>query len=292
MTLAARVIPSGIIEFAEFGITDDHNFVVQNYKIISGQAEKSKSLWFESKIGGSSNPRFMCLLDANRQNLSNVEVGVEKTREKKLGGSIGGKYFSEDDFKKLKKDLDKFEGDIKTEKPGSDKYNKAIQDIAKEFPTFSQLIQNPNDRKQILKFLGKEEGGIRNQLNNAEQKINVARGLQASVQKEAKVQQQVSSGKFEISVQGIWPTIVIKKLNLGNPEVYNKQLGFVAGQISNFYVDMLNSLDELNKNITNYVATSSDTQKSTGSQTYAFKCVKNAGDIQKNVLDIEKKKKT
>jgi hypothetical protein len=44
----------------------------------------------------------------------------------------------------------------------------------------------------------------------------------------------------------------------------------------------------LSTNITNFVATSSDTQKNTGSQTYAIKSMKNADNIKSNILDIKK----
>jgi hypothetical protein len=71
-------------------------------------------------------------------------------------------------------------------------------------------------------------------------------------------------------------------------EEYGQMTGYINGAINNFYIDLLDNLEQLTENVTNFVATSTDTQKSTGSQTYAFKSMKNAQDIKDNILDIRK----
>lgn len=281
MTLVARVMPAGIIEFAEFGVTTFHDFVLQNYKIIGNQRENATSLWFESKSGGGDYPRFMCLLEPQREKLAGIETGTDKTKIKQFSYNLGGSSFAEKDLRTLLNKLNDAEVNVRSKKQEDNlKAIKILSDTFKEFQ--NKPDSEKNSRKIMLDFIE----SIRKQIADQSEKIRIAKGIQESLQ-----EQETGIGQFDIPIQGIWNTIVIQKLNLGNPEIYNKQLGFVAGEISNFYVDMLDSLDQLNTNMTNYVATSSDSQRSTGSQTYAFKSIKNAQDIKEKILKIQSSKK-
>lgn len=281
MTLVARVMPAGIIEFAEFGVTTFHDFVLQNYKIIGNQRENATSLWFESKSGGGDYPRFMCLLEPQREKLAGIETGTDKTKIKQFSYNLGGSSFAEKDLRILLNKLNDAEANVSSKKQENNlKAIKILSDTFKEFQ--NKPDSEKNSRKIMLDFIK----SIRKQIADQSEKIRIAKGIQESLQ-----DQETGIGQFDIPIQGIWNTIVIQKLNLGNPEIYNKQLGFVAGEISNFYVDMLDSLDQLNTNMTNYVATSSDSQRSTGSQTYAFKSIKNAQDIKEKILKIQSSKK-
>lgn len=287
MTLVARVMPAGIIEFAEFGITTYHDLIIKNYKIIGGQSETARALWFESKGEDTTYPRFMCLLEPQISQLTGVESGIEKTKIKQLSYNVGGFSFPENELASVKaKILDVAAANIRSNK--SDDNKKAVNLLNDKFPEFKQKSEEEKKNKEnVLQFIQ----SIRDQIAAQSEKIRVAKGLQPALQKEAKQEKQTGSGQFEISIQGIWNTMVIQKLNLGNPDVYNKKLGFVAGEISNFYIDILDNLEQLNTNVTNYVATSSDTQRDTGSQTYANESIKNANEIAKSVNAIESKKK-
>lgn len=287
MTLVARVMQSGIVEFAEFGITTFHDLIIKNYKIIGGQSETARALWFETKGADTSYPRFMCLLEPQREKLAGVESGIDKTKIQQLSYNVGGKTFPEKELGNIKtKILDVAAANIKTNK--IEDYQKAIKLLDDNFPEFQQKSQEEKkDKQNVLEFIQ----SIKDELANQTEKIRIAKGLQPSLKREAKEQRQTGSGQFEIAIQGIWNTIVVQKLNLGNPEIYNKQLGFVAGEISNFYIDILDNLEQLNTNITNYVATSSDTQRDTRSQTYADESIKNASEIVKGVNAIKTSKK-
>lgn len=286
MTLVARVFPAGYIEFAEFGVTTLHDLILKNYRMIGSQSETARALWFESNGEDASYPKFMCLLEPQRDKLSGVESGIDKTKLKQLSYNVGGFSFPEKNLPSVERLLRKAESNIKSKLPKDNQ--DAIELLNNTFQDFSKKPeQEKKSRKSVLEFIKL----IQQEIVNQSRKIKVARGLQPSIQKESKEEPQISYGKFGFSVQGIWNTIRVEKLSVGNPETYNKQLGFVAGEISNFYVDMLESLEELNKNMTNYVATSSDTQRDTGSQTYAFKSMKNAHDIREKILKIESGKK-
>jgi hypothetical protein len=286
MTLVARVMPAGIIEFAEFGITTYHDLIIKNYKIIGGQSETARVLWFESKGEDTTYPRFMCLLEPQISQLTGVESGAEKTKIKQLSYNVGGLSFPENQLANVKNILNSTQANINSKKPEDNK--KAIETLSKTFEEFNKNSEEEKKNKEnVLQFIQ----SIRDQLAAQSEKIKVAKGLQPAIQKEAKQEKQTGSGQFEIAIQGIWNTMVIQKLNLGNPDIYNKKLGFVAGEISNFYIDILDNLEQLNTNVTNYVATSSDTQRDTGSQTYANESIKNANEIAKSVNAIESKKK-
>ena len=291
MTLVARVMPAGIIEFAEFGVTTLHDLIINNYKIIGGQSETARVLWFESKGADTSYPRFMCLLEPQISQLTGVESGAQKTKIKQLSYNVGGLSFPENQLRDIKnKVLDVAVANINRPTKGNEEndFQKAIKLLDDKFPEFKQKSEEEKKNKEnVLQFIQ----SIRDQLAAQSEKIKVAKGLQPAIQTEAKQEKQTGSGQFEIAIQGIWNTIVIQKLNLGNPDIYNKKLGFVAGEISNFYVDILDNLEQLNTNVTNYVATSSDTQRDTGSQKYANESIKNANEIAKSVNAIESKKK-
>jgi len=289
--LVARVIGTRV-EFAEFAVTNSPEFAKTNYLLIPGQKteEKGGPIWFVTKV--AEYPRYLCLIDSQ---IPVSDIGYSEkdklAKEKEMSYFVGGKSFPESLNKKLRDLIRNIESSIKVEKPGTEKYNKAVSLLKDNFPNFQNEVSDTNSREQVLKYIQ----SLRDQIVKSAEKISQIKGenppVQEAVAQKGEAEKIKSSGKFNFSVKGIWPTIVVEKLEIGSPEVYNKQAGFVAGEISNFYVDILESLDKLSKSVTNYVATSSDTQKNTGSKTYAQQSKDNAEAIVNSVTKIEEKNK-
>lgn len=295
--IICRVRPgTGIIEFAEFLVSSYDTGILEKgeYRPFK-TSSKANSVWLMSESG--TGPRFVCLVDTKIDTVRAIyakaglappeELKREKEQFEKV--SIGGlETASIKDINTVSQKMTALTSMIKSAKDFASKNksaeaNKEIQKIASQlqafqFPAFDAKVKNKNSIKELEDFVKSIQGDIiaaRNQLN--------PKSLEEQLVQEAK-------DEFEFPIQGIWPTIKMKdvSINFGNPEEYGQMTGYIAGAINNFYVDLLENLDNLTTSVTNFVATSSDTQRKTGSQTYAMQSMQKAEAIKNNILDIKK----
>jgi chromosome segregation and condensation protein ScpB len=323
MYLVCRVIPGkNIIEFAEFLVSIDDSIVTKEGYHPIESSEKATSVWLRANSAGG--PQFVCLVDTTPETVrqiyqkANIEPPEQIKREKEQveKSTIGGLDLAPKDIETLNKNLNTLTAEITRFKELFTKINKAQQEFDKkpteinnvllnkakkeveelfrkdniqnlftyfnQFPAFQENVnvKSLNEFVTSLKQLEDFISSIRNDIKNKNTKLQEAEEKQ-------KLQ---SSGQFQFPIQGVWETIKMKNIsiNFGSMEEYGQMTGYINGAINNFYVDLLDNLDNLTENVTNFVATSADTQRSTGSQTYALKSMKNAQDIKDNILDIRK----
>lgn len=299
---------NGFVEFAEFGVTDRPEWLSNNgYLLISGQSEVATgALWFETSRADSI--RWVALIDPGKHDLSkfNFGVGSQRVKQTKKTFNVAGatnKDLVQSNIAKNKDSLSQINDKIQQFTQTKDEkvqrnllrdLTKLVESVNKSlssvYPEFKKKYDEiPEDKKNDIKTLVNLFSTF---LTNIENLYNqqIEKPSTSSLQTEAVI---AGSGTFVFPIAGIWNTIKIRETTifLGSPEIYNKQVGYIAGAINNFYIDILENLDQLNMNITNYVATSSDTQKTSGSQTYAAKSIENAENIKKSVSEIESKKK-
>ena len=287
-------MPKLFAKFANF-YTLGQIFIIEKAKYKPFKtSEKANSVWLFSE---SSGPRFICLVDTKIETIRAIyakaglappeEIKREKEQFQKV--SIGGLETSNiKDINKVSNVITNIITMINNTKELASKNktteaNKEIQKIVSrlqdlQFPDLDAKVKDKTSIKELEDFIKSIQADIiaaRNQLN--------PKSLQEQLVQEAK-------DEFEFPIQGIWPTIKMKDVSLdfGNPEQYGQMTGYIAGAINNFYVDLLENLDNLTTSVTNFVATSSDTQRKTGSQTYAFQSMQKAEAIKKNILDIKK----
>jgi hypothetical protein len=324
MYLVCRVIPGkNIIEFAEFLVSAETSILTkEGYRPIAS-SEKATSVWLQSDSAGG--PQFVCLVDTTPETVRQIyqKAGIEppeqikREKEQVEKSTIGGLDLAPKDIEILNKNLNTLNAEITRFKELFTKINKAQQEFDKkpteinnvlmnkakkeveelfrkdniqnlftyfnQFPAFQENV-NVKSLSEFVRSLKQLEdfiSSIRNDIKNKNTKLQEA---------EEKQKRKSGEGQFEFPIQGIWATIKMKdiSINFGSMEEYGQMTGYINGAINNFYVDLLDNLDNLTENVTNFVATSADTQKSTGSQTYALKSMKNAQDIKDNILDIRK----
>lgn len=294
--IICRVRPgTGIIEFAEFLVSYDTGILEKGEYRPFKTSSKANSVWLISESG--TGPRFVCLVDTKIDTVRAIyakaglpppeELKREKEQFEKV--SIGGlETASIKDINTVSQKMTALTSMIKSAKDFASKNktaeaNKEMQKIASQlqafqFPAFDTKVKDKNSIKELEDFVKSIQRDIiaaRSQLN--------PKSLEEQLVQEAK-------DEFEFPIQGIWPTIKMKdvSINFGNPEEYGQMTGYIAGAINNFYVDLLENLDNLTTSVTNFVATSSDTQRKTGSQTYATQSMQKAEAIKNNILDIKK----
>jgi hypothetical protein len=284
---------TGRLEFAEFTVSYDTGILLKgNYKPFKTTA-KANSVWLVNQSGDG--PRFVCLVDTKIETVRAIyaKAGltppeeINREKEKVEAANIAGlQVATVKDIKKISNNMTNVQASIQLAKELASKKRldaaatevQKINKVLSQFPSFDSQVINKNNIKDLEDFML----SVRQQALEAGQKIQT---LAENLIQEA-------AGEFEFPIQGIWPTIRMSDvyLNFGTPEDYNKATGYVAGELNNFYVDLLDNLSQLSENITNFVATSSDTQRDSGSQTYADKSMQNADNIKSKILDIKKVK--
>jgi hypothetical protein len=286
--IVCRLKPgTGRLEFAEFLVSFDTGIINKGQYKPFKTSENANSVWLYSESGGGV-PRFVCLVDTKIETVRalNANAGlsppaeIKREKESVQKINVGG---LEMEPKKLSNIITNLPANIRSAKEkatkkdaaGVAKETETIVKTLSQFPDFETEVKNKNSIKELEDFIL----SIRQQIKDALEKKSLREELL-----------QEASDQFEFPIQGIWNSIAIKDvyIDFGNPEDYGKQTTYIAGAINNFYVDLLDNLEQLSTNVTNFVATSSDTQKGSGSQTYAIKSMKNATDIKNNILDIKK----
>lgn len=328
MYIVCRVIPGkNIIEFAEFLVSfgiDDSMLTKGGYQTIEPPSEKATSVWLRSE--GAGGPQFICLVDTAPETVRQIyqkaglsepeQIKREKGQVQK--SSIGGLDLDASAIKILGNKLNALKAEIGIFKDLFIKINKAQQKFDKE-PTEINNVSLNKAKKEVEELFRKDKiqdlFTYFNRFPAFQQSVNVEsldafqknlkqienfilsikqdianKDAPSSINETEEKQKLQSSGQFQFPIQGVWETIKMKdiSINFGSMEEYGQMTGYINGAINNFYIDLLDNLEQLTENVTNFVATSTDTQKSTGSQTYAFKSMKNAQDIKDNILDIRK----
>lgn len=280
--IVVRTFASGLIQFGRIGITNRKEFVNQYYSIMSdykGQNNLLMRLNQGDQKGIIGKPAVVLYMKEGGETTAPVS-------DKKMVNPLQGQFYdllgtkipvetanNQQDILG-KATLPAFIRDLDANLRFPDK----LRALLSRLPGYSSL--SPDEIK-------KPENIAKTIIGDYRRKTQEIKRLEKSpsVQKENINEDRQILAEDIFSVSSIWRQIVVESLELGDVEQYNEQQLAVSDSIQKMYVNVLDNLDKLNKNLTLYFATDKGKNEQAGTD-----AIENAQKIALSVNDIQSSK--
>jgi len=284
-----RCFGTGVIQFGRIGITNVKEFVDKYYAIVPDYSSKKSllmALTEPDERGIEGRPAYVLYLKEGGVTTADISQKTISSQDKLQYDILGLKISSDWYNKKIDvlggktlgsyaNDLDSNLKSIQTTKDRTKRANdtKILDDLLSFLPGYASL--SPQDKEQNIQSYAKQ---VIDYIRDRTKEIKNIQTAVPGLQKENK--NLLQEENFTIS--SIWNDIVVEALDLGDVEKYNEQQLVVSDSIQKMYVDVLENLDSLNKNITLYFATEQGENQNAGE-----KAKTNAKNIVQSVNNIQ-----
>jgi hypothetical protein len=273
--IVVRCYGTGVIQFGRIGITNVKEFVDKHYEIVKNFSDKSllMALREPDSRGIEGRPAYVLYLKEGGVTTAATSQKTISSKDKLEYDILGLKIPSDSYNKKIDvlggKTLSSYVNELQANKNDI----KKLQKLLSFFPQYTSL--SPQDKQQNTQNIAND---VVDYVRKRTQQIKNILSSVPGLQKENKNLLQEEN----FTITSIWKNIVVETLDLGDVEKYNEQQLVVSDSIQKMYVDVLENLDSLNKNITLYFATEQGKNQNAGEQakTNAKNIVESVNNIQ------------
>jgi hypothetical protein len=273
--IIVRSFGTGVIQFGRIGITNVKEFVDKHYEIIKDYSKKSllMALKEPDPRGIEGRPAFVIYLKEGGVTTAGASQKSISSQDKLEYNILGLKISSDSYNKKIDVLGGKTLGSYVNELEANKNDIKKLQKLLSFLPQYTSL--SPQDKQQNTQNIASD---VVDYIRKRTQEIKNIQTSVPGLQKENKNLLQEET----FAISSIWKNIVVESLDLGDVEKYNEQQLSVSDSIQKMYVDVLENLDSLNKNITLYFATGQGKNQNAGEQakTNAQNIVESVNNIQ------------
>jgi hypothetical protein len=289
-----RCFGTGVIQFGRIGITNVKEFVDKYYAIVPDYSSKKSllmALTEPDQRGIEGRPAYVLYLKEGGVTTAGTSQKTISSKDKLeydiLGLKIPAIFYKDKKAPELgDRTISRYRADLESnltsiqatkdkikDKAKHAKDTKILNDLLSFLPGYASL--SPQDKEQNIES---HTSSVIKTIKDRTQEINNILSSVPGLQKENK--NLIQEENFTIT--SIWNNIVVETLDLGDVEKYNQQQLVVSDSIQKMYVDVLENLDSLNKNITLYFATGQGKNQNAGEQakTNAKNIVKSVNNIQ------------